>query len=344
MLRMLLVIAMAIAAQGVAAQSSVKWTPLNASSRQQSEQRAPGPAPVTPTVTTKAVPSTEDSAAAAIPENLALLRGKKVMVGRIALCVPNTFQPNLAYAGQIATVVGFKANQTLNSVNLAMLPPGTRAMMQNIKMGGVLLLQFEDGTKLDTCAPQGSNQLSPNLELAPGETIPAGSVASNSMPPTMTGDAPASAPATITASAPQSCPLALVKVSAGDSFGHMLVDTLTTSELQRQIDEVNHGGVGKHYLDVQVRNDSGKPVRAFEFSAVYANSMGDEGASATFDSQNDKSIKAGSVYKISAMDRDLLIQNGRGEVMVYVSRVRFDDDSLWLDNGSRSCRLKASFR
>ena len=109
MLRMLLVVAMAIAAQGVAAQSSVKWTPLNASSRQQSEQRAPGPAPVTPTVTTKAVPSTEDSAAAAIPENLALLRGKKVMVGRIALCVPNSFQPNLAYAGKIATVVGFKA-------------------------------------------------------------------------------------------------------------------------------------------------------------------------------------------------------------------------------------------
>ena len=29
---------------------------------------------------------------------------------------------------------------------------------------------------------------------------------------------------------------------------------------------------------------------------------------------------------------------------LYVARVRFEDDSLWQDNGSRSCGLKASFK
>ncbi|MGN6057468.1 MAG: hypothetical protein ACTHOI_02645 [Sphingomicrobium sp.] len=269
-----------------------------------------------------------------IPEDLALLQGKKVVVGRLALCVPNTFQPNLTYAGQTATVVGFKPYQMLNNVALTGLPPSARAMIENIRKGGTLLLQFGDGTKLDTCAPQGSNQLSPNLDLAPGETIQTVHAA----PTVVAGPAAAAAAAT------QSCPVTVIKVSSGDSFGHVLLDAITTSEFQRQLDETTHGGVGKHYLDIQVRNDSGKPIKAFEFSAVYADKMGDESTSATFVSQNDKSIAAGALYKASAMDRALLMQNGSGEVTVYVARVRFGDDSFWQDNGSRSCRLKTSLK
>jgi len=124
----------------------------------------------------------------------------------------------------------------------------------------------------------------------------------------------------------------------------MLVDTLTTSELQRQIDQANHGGMDKHYLDIQVRNDSGRGVEAFEFAAVYANKMGDESTSATFVSQNNKPIRTGATYKTSAMDRELVLENGNGDVTLFVARVRFEDGSIWEDNGSRSCRLKARLR
>lgn len=333
-----IVFGVVLIAQGAPAQSGVKWVPLNGAQTSQS------PHPAEPRASPQAA-APDTAATAPIPEDLALLQGKKVVVGRVALCVPNTFQANLNYAGKTATVVGFKPNQTLSSVNLGMIPASARAMIENQKKGGVLVLQFEDGTKLDTCAPQGSNQLSANLDLAPGETLPIGSVGQSPIPSTTSAmNGFAGAPAATAASSPQACPVDVIKVSAGDSFGHMLVDALTTSELQRQIDEVNHGGVGKHYLDVQFRNDSGKPVRAFEFSAVYANSMGDEGASATFQSQNGKSIRPAAIFKTYAMDREFLMQNGRGDVTVYVDRVRFEDDSLWQDNGSRSCALKASLK
>jgi hypothetical protein len=269
-----------------------------------------------------------------IPDDLALLQGKRVVVGRLALCVPSTFTPNPSYAGKTATVVGFRPNQSLNRVSVGMMPIGARAMVENLKKGGILVLQFDDGTKLDTCADMGSNQLSSNLELAPGEKVAIPQPASTPLA------APNGIPAVAASDVAQHCPLGVIKVSAGDSFGHMLVDALTTSELQRQIDQVNHGGVEKHYLDIKVRNDSDKPVKAFEFAAVYADKMGDESTSAAFISQNDKTIIPGSFYRASAMDRSLVMQNGTGDVTVYVARVRFSDDTLWSDNGSRSCSMK----
>lgn len=60
----------------------------------------------------------------------------------------------------------------------------------------------------------------------------------------------------------------ITKVSSGVSVGHALLDALTTSELQRRVDQIIHDGQSKHYVDVQVRNAGEKPVVAFEFSAV----------------------------------------------------------------------------
>jgi hypothetical protein len=268
-----------------------------------------------------------------IPHNLALLKGKRVAVGRMALCVPNTYQPNLAYAGKTATVVGFKPNASLNGINMALLPASTRAMFDNLKLGGVLLFQFDDGTKLETCGPQGSDQLSPNLDLAPGQTID------------QAADAPDTPALSVANAAPNaSCPASVVKLSSGTNFGHTLAEALTTSEFQRQLDATSHGGVSKHYLDVRVRNDSGKPIRAFEFAAVYADTMGDASTSTMFVSQNTKAIPAGVIFKASAMDRELTMQSGVGEVSVFVSRVRFEDDTFWTDNGSHSCRLRTALK
>jgi hypothetical protein len=184
---------------------------------------------------------------------------------------------------------------------------------------------------------RGRSTFASDLELAPGETITLPAAQSLQQ-----GLAARTGPAA--GASPQQCPMSVVKVGSGNSFGHLVVDSLTTSEFQRQVDQGNHGGMGKHYLDVQVRNDSAKAVKAFEFSAVYSDRMGDEASSASFVSQNDRPIASGAVYKTSAMDRDQFAQGGTGDVRVYVSRVRFADDSFWQDDGSRSCATKSAVK
>jgi hypothetical protein len=107
---------------------------------------------------------------------------------------------------------------------------------------------------------------------------------------------------------------------------------MTKSQLELAIEK-------PHYLDVRMRNGSDKPVRAIEAFAVYANAMGDEGASTTLLTQNNKGIKAGGEYKCYAVDTWERSSNGVGDLTVYVSRVRYEDNTFWQDNGSHSCSL-----
>lgn len=51
------------------------------------------------------------------------------------------------------------------------MPPQARAMMEDAQKAATILLQFEDGTQLDTCAPIGPSKVFDYLELAPGETV-----------------------------------------------------------------------------------------------------------------------------------------------------------------------------
>ena len=44
------------------------------------------------------------------------------------------------------------------------------------------------------------------------------------------------------------------------------------------------------------------------------------------------------------MDTSESWRNGKGEVNVYVNRVRFEDDSFWQDNGSHSCALTSKIK
>src|SRR3954469_12154896 len=64
-----------------------------------------------------------------IPDDLSLLIGKKVIVGRMPLCLPNTYTPNLSYNGKAAVVSGFKPYQGLNMINIGGLPPTLRTQM-----------------------------------------------------------------------------------------------------------------------------------------------------------------------------------------------------------------------
>jgi hypothetical protein len=106
-------------------------------------------------------------------QDLNLLGGKQVIVQRQPLCQPGTYTAVLAYAGKQAKVVSLKpSNITPISKNVMdKLPQEMRAVMEDAQKAATILLQFEDGTQLDTCAPIGPSRLSNYLELAPGQIV-----------------------------------------------------------------------------------------------------------------------------------------------------------------------------
>jgi hypothetical protein len=97
----------------------------------------------------------------------AKLVGKKVNVHGISLCQPGTDRADLAHAGKQATVVSAKPNKmpAMSPAFTSRLTPEARALLDNQQKAATLLLQFEDGTKLDTCIPIGPQGLANYLEL-----------------------------------------------------------------------------------------------------------------------------------------------------------------------------------
>lgn len=104
----------------------------------------------------------------------AQLVGKQVNVQRMPLCQPGTYTVDRAHAGKQATVVSLKPNKMMPPLSkgaMSRLTPEMRAVIEDQQKAATLLLQFEDGTKLDTCAPIGPKKLSNYLELVPGQTL-----------------------------------------------------------------------------------------------------------------------------------------------------------------------------
>jgi hypothetical protein len=267
----------------------------------------------------------------------AQLVGKEVNVQRMPLCQPGTYTADLAHAGKQATVVSVKPNKVppLSSKVMSSLPPETRAMIEDQQKAATLLFQFEDGTKLDSCAPVGPKKLADYLELVPGQTL-------TPVSPTTPTQLVSPSPTVLT---PQECPVAVTKVTSSEGgFGHGLADALTTSEYERQTDKVTHEGQEKHYLDMRMLNKSDKPIRAIESVVVYSNVMGAESTHETLVSQNKKPVKPGQEHKSYFMDRSLQSANGLGDVTVYVEKIRFSDNTFWQDNGSHSCKLTSQIK
>jgi hypothetical protein len=79
----------------------------------------------------------------------------------------------LSYAGKQAKVVSLKPFKIapLSQGTMDRLPPQARAMMEDARRAATILVQFEDGTQLDTCAPVGPSRLSDYFELVPGQTL-----------------------------------------------------------------------------------------------------------------------------------------------------------------------------
>jgi hypothetical protein len=106
-------------------------------------------------------------------QDLNLLIGKQVTVQRQPLCQPGTYTVVLSYAGKQATVVSMKPSKItpLSQGVMARMPPQARAMMEDAQKAATILLQFEDGTQLDTCAPIGPSKVFDHFELVPGQTL-----------------------------------------------------------------------------------------------------------------------------------------------------------------------------
>jgi hypothetical protein len=135
-----------------------------------------------------------------------VLVGKQVIVQRIPLCQPGTYNAVLTYSGKQATVVSLKPNKLPYPMSQAVLnkmTPETRGMIEDQMKAATLLLQFEDGTKLDTCAPIGPSKFSDSFELAPGQTLPASPSLIAAPTPTPIPNVVATAPPVTTAKPPQ---------------------------------------------------------------------------------------------------------------------------------------------
>jgi hypothetical protein len=134
-------------------------------------------------------------------QDLSQLVGRQVIAQRMGLCQAGTYNVLLAYAGKRAKVISVKPSNIpyLTEKSISKMPPDSRAMMEDFRKGGTILVQFEDGTKIDTCGPIGPSQLSNYFELAPGETLQPATqggtgesvVSTSSVPAPSTGAPPA---------------------------------------------------------------------------------------------------------------------------------------------------------
>jgi hypothetical protein len=123
-----------------------------------------------PATTTSPTASEATAQAATQAIDLAQLAGKRVKVLRIPLCQPGTYTVDLTYAGKQATVLSVNKQTMATPVSsniLDRMPPAARATLEDLYASVTLVLQFDDGTKLDTCAPIGPRKIGDSVELLP---------------------------------------------------------------------------------------------------------------------------------------------------------------------------------
>jgi hypothetical protein len=255
--------------------------------------------------------------------DLKLLMGKSVVAQRIPLFQPGTFNNiPLSYAGQHAIVIGVKlaAGIPISKSLIARMKPDQRATLLDMQNRATITVQFEDGTKADTGGGILPSQLGNYFELAPGQALE-------------TIKSTAVDKGTVANAGVQTCPVRILKVSSsGGSFGLTLMRSLENKPMNG------------HYLETQWLNESGKEIKAIESGTEYIDVMGDRSVGSLLVSQNSKPIKPGETHRGYSEDVIDRLVNGKGEVTVWVSRIRFIDDTFWSDNGSHSCFLTSKIK
>jgi hypothetical protein len=105
--------------------------------------------------------------------DLNLLVGKQVIVQRVPLCQPGTYAAVLTYAGKTVKVISIKTQAVSPMAKNAVdrMPPQARATIEDALKAATILVEAEDGTRLDTCAAVLPSLLPNYFELAPGEIL-----------------------------------------------------------------------------------------------------------------------------------------------------------------------------
>jgi hypothetical protein len=87
-------------------------------------------------------------------ENPAQSVGKEIKFNRLPLCEPGKYKGDLAHAGMEATVVSAKPSNipAIPKVALDGMSPAGRDLILDQQKAALLLLRFDDGITLDTCA------------------------------------------------------------------------------------------------------------------------------------------------------------------------------------------------
>jgi len=108
-------------------------------------------------------------------QDLNLLVGLEVIAQRMPLCRPGTFTIVTDYADKHAKVISLKPSnvQRVSAGNMSKLTPELRAFLEDTQKAATILVQFADGTQLDSCGPVSPSRLPNYFELAPGQTPPA---------------------------------------------------------------------------------------------------------------------------------------------------------------------------
>src|SRR6266436_5657065 len=106
-------------------------------------------------------------------QDLKTLVGKQVIVQRIPLCKPGSYTTVLTYNGKVAKIISLKPFHItrLPEQTLSKMTPEARAMIEDAQKSATILLEFEDGTRLESCAPVGPKNLCDYFELVPGQTL-----------------------------------------------------------------------------------------------------------------------------------------------------------------------------
>jgi hypothetical protein len=112
-------------------------------------------------------------------QDLNVLVGKQVIAQRVPLCRPGTFTTVVTYAGKQAKVLSLKPFNLphLSEKTMSRMSPEARTMMKDQQRAATILVEFEDGTKLDSCGPVSPGRLPDWFELVPGQTLEVASTA-----------------------------------------------------------------------------------------------------------------------------------------------------------------------
>jgi hypothetical protein len=308
-------------------------------------------------------------------QDLNVLIGKQVIVQRTILCPPATLKWTLDYAGKTATVISLKPGpQTFAVRHPEKLPPQIRALWEDQQRAAIILVQFEDGTRLDSCTAISPAKLSDHFELVQGHTLEVAK-APTPTPNAILTPTPVPTLALAPATSTLSVAAAAQQVSVSPTLDlNMLVGKRV---IVQQVGLCQPGtlAVSLDYAGKQATVVSLKPVDGLPMAKILV--QFDDGAQ--LDSCMPLTVSSRSLYfelvprpttatslppgtltpsitaapVSSTQECPVTVVKATSTnggfrhafaVTVYVSRVRFEDNTFWKDNGSRSCALTSKIK